>query len=792
MSQYSFGAEIPKLMNMIIHNFYSSKDIFIRELISNSSDALDKLKHKSLDKPEYIGSFSNFDIKIKSDKSSNTLTIEDSGIGMTKEDLVNCLGTIAKSGTAEFAKNVASVLANKDKDKDLANSAKTNSDFIGQFGVGFYSAFLVADKVQVYTKHPESEVCYLWESDAISGYTISEVESNNNDLKRGTRIVLHIKPDQTEYLDDSKLSDLIKKHSGFVSYPIYISKTVEVSKEVPDDSEEVEAEESTTTETATESNTNEVKIEDVTESETESKSKAKPKTKTETTTEIKLEQLNTEPIWVKTPSEVSNTEYEQFYKAISSDFDTYSRVKHFKAEGDTDFVSILFCPKRAPFDMFGGGKSDKTKSDIKLYVKKVLITDKCEDLYPEYFSFVKGIVDCNDLPLNASRELLQKSKVLKQISKTLVKKTIEMFTELAESEENYKLFYNEFGRNIKFAIHEDKSNRAKLLELVRYHTSKSNDEQHSLAKYVERMLENQPGIYYINSDSLTNAESNPLIEKLKSSGVEVIYMAEPIDEYLMQSVESYNDKKFINVAKDELKLSEFIKSNTNSESVSEIDTDKLTDSETKEICALFKTVLGDLVEKVVVSDKLVSQPAIVTSAMGVSANMERIVKAQALGNDQMLRYMSGRKVLEINPNHKLIKKLKSSKKAVVTSPESVAVKTEAVIESVTESVTESVANPEHESADSEEDIIEKLASEPEVNDFEADRAAETSNSDKADKADKVDKSEEEYIKVIYQMSLLAGGYQLENMNDLLSKLYGMIDYKNDKHDTNTNDMTNTL
>ena len=777
MSQYSFGAEIPKLMNMIIHNFYSSKDIFIRELISNSSDALDKLKHKSLDKSEYIGSFSNFDIKIKSDKSSNTLTIEDSGIGMTKEDLVNCLGTIAKSGTEEFAKNVASVLANTDSAK-----AKTNSDFIGQFGVGFYSAFLVADKVQVYTKHPDSEVSYLWESDAISGYTISEVESNNNDLKRGTRIVLHIKADQTEYLDDSKLSELIKKHSGFVSYPIYISKTVEVSKEVEEESAETATATETATETETETETG-VKIEDVTEAE----AKPKPKTKTETTTEIKLEQLNTEPIWVKTPSEVSNAEYEQFYKAISSDFDTYSRVKHFKAEGDTDFVSILFCPKRAPFDMFGGGKSDKAKSDIKLYVKKVLITDKCEDLYPEYFSFVKGIVDCNDLPLNASRELLQKSKVLKQISKTLVKKTIEMFTELAESEDNYKLFYNEFGRNIKFAIHEDKSNRAKLLELVRYHTSKSNDEQHSLAKYVERMLENQPGIYYINSDSLTNAESNPLIEKLKSSGVEVIYMAEPIDEYLMQSVESYGDKKFINVAKDELKLSEFIKSDTNSESVSEIDTDKLTDSETKEICALFKTVLGDLVEKVVVSDKLVSQPAIVTSAMGVSANMERIVKAQALGNDQMLRYMSGRKVLEINPNHKLIKKLKSSKKVVVTSPESVAVNTESVA-----AKTESVTNPEHEYADSEEDIIEKLASEPEVNDFEPDGATGSGNSDKADKADKVDKSEEEYIKVIYQMSLLAGGYQLENMNDLLSKLYGMIDYKNDKNDTNTNDMTNTL
>jgi len=675
MSQYSFGAEIPKLMNMIIHNFYSSKDIFIRELISNASDALDKLKLKSVDNINYIGSYTDFCIKIRSDKESHILFVEDSGIGMTREDLVQCLGTIAKSGTEEFVK----LLAKSDSDKSKAN-------LIGQFGVGFYSAFLVADTVQVYTKHPDSESVLLWESDAISGYTVSEV--SDCDLVRGTRIVLHIKQDQTEYLDENRLSDLIKKHSGFVSYPIYITKTETV--EVEEDDVKI-VDEGIVEEDIEEDG----KIEEITEDEdikTES-TEVKPKTRTETKT--KLEQLNTEPIWVKSPSEVSEKEYEDFYKTISSDYDTYAKVKHFKAEGNVEFASVLFAPKRAPFDMFGGDRSDtKNKSNIKLYVKKVLITDNCPDLYPEYFSFVKGIVDCSDLPLNASRELLQQSKVIKQISKTLVKKTIEMFNDLAESEENYKNFYEEFGRNIKLAIHEDKVNKDKLLDLVRYHSSKSNGQRVSFSAYISNMLEKQPGIYYINSDSLTNAENSPFIEKLRSHGVEVIYMEEPIDEYVMQSVESYKDKKFINVVKDDLKLNEFIVSDENKEQSESSKPEELH----KDLCERIKKILGEEVDKVVVSNKLVSQPAIVTSAMGISANMERIMKAQAVGNNQMLRYMSGHKVLEINPEHKLIKRL--------------------------------TENSETES--------------------------------------------DNYVQVIYQMGLLAGGYQLDNMNGFLSRLYDMV------------------
>ena len=731
MSQYSFSAEIPKLMNMIIHHFYSSKDIFIRELISNASDALNKLKHKSLDNQHFIGDYTDFNIKIKCSKQTNTLTIEDSGIGMTRNDLINCLGSIAKSGTEEFTKHLFSNLPSDDK-------TKSSSNFIGQFGIGFYSAFLVADKVEVYTKHPESSNVLLWESNAVSGYTITDVE-HKTDLKRGTRIILHVKTDQTEYLDESKLTEIIKKQSGFVSYPIYLIKTKTVNsnkstKHELDPDQETETEQEPTPEPTPEKKTfdgleakqepeteptpeptPEPTLEKKTFDGLEAKQETKPEPTPEPTLEEKSfdgleetktemeeysEQLNTEPIWVRPPTEVTDKDYENFYKMISSDMETYARVKHFKVESTTDFTSILFTPKKAPFDMFS--KTDKSKTNIKLYVKKVLITENCPDLYPEYFNFVKGVVDCSDLPLNASRELLQQSKVLKQINKTLVKKTIEMFNELAESEADYKLFYVEFGKNIKLAIHEDKFNREKLLELVRFPTSKSNGELISLANYVKNMLEKQSGIYFLNSDSLSNADSSPLTEKLKNAGVEILYMSEAIDEYVMQSIEFYKDKKFINVANSDLKMKDFIESKTETETETETKT-KLDAKAISTLCSTIKTVLGDLIEKVVISEKLVSQPAVVTNAMGVSANMERIMKAQALGNNEMLKYMSGRKVLEINPNHKLIKKI---------------LETSEIFDSKTK--------------------------------------------------------RDEYINVIYQMASLAGGYQLDNINELLSKLYNMI------------------
>ena len=686
MSNYSFNAEIPKLMNMIIHNFYSSKDIFIRELISNASDAIDKVKYESLNKPAYLESNTDFNIKISTNKELRTLTIEDSGIGMTQDDLINCLGTIAKSGTEEFVKNMMA-------------STSEKASMIGQFGVGFYSAFLVADRVQVFSKHPESEKVLMWESDAVSGYTIAETELD--DLKRGSKIVLYIKEDQTEYLEYTRITEIVKKHSGFTSYPIYLLKKTKVSRpkskpesietetntETKSESIETETEtkpESIETETKPETETkDDVVIDSDSDIEVEQETKpptpSVPEVEMEEVEELIYDKLNNESLWMKSPADVQPEEYAEFYKSISSDYDTYQKVKHFRAEGNVEFSSILFIPKHAPNDMF---EKKNDRSNIKLYVKRVLITENCPNLYPEYFSFVKGVVDCPDLPLNASRELLQQSKITKQITKTLIKKTIELFNEIAENETEYTQFYENFSKNIKLAIHEDKLNKDKLMELLRFPTSKSESKQISLDQYIESMKEGQAGIYYINSDSMTSASSSPFVEKLIANDYAVIYMTDAIDEYLMQNTKEYKTKQFINVANDDLKL----------ESTPDAETDK----SNEEICTKLKEVLGTKVDKVVISKKLVSQPAIVSSATGISANMERIMKAQTLGNDTMLKYMSGQKVLEINPEHKLIKKLSEQS-------------------------------------------------------YDA-----------------------EYVNLVYEMGLLAGGYHLENMNEFLSKVYNKL------------------
>ena len=662
MSTYSFNAEIPKLMKMIIHNFYSSKDIFIRELISNASDAIDKVRFQSLNNPSYIEANTDFLIKIKANSTDKTLIIEDSGIGMTHDDLINCLGTIAKSGTEEFVKNIMN-----------AGSAESKSTLIGQFGVGFYSAFLVADKVQVYSKHPESDNVLLWESDAVNGYSIRSVDteelSTMDELKRGSRIVLYIKDDQTEYLQEEKISEIVKKHSSFTSYPIFLVKKTKVSRPKVKSEQTVEqstetvdkptddAEQSTETadkptddaEQSTETvdkSTNDVEIDSDSDVEVENDNKTKsdvPPVEMEEIEEIVFDKLNNESLWMKTPSEVKPEEYAEFYKSISSDYDTYQKEIHFKAEGNVEFSSILFVPKRAPNDMF---EKKADRGNIKLYVKRVLITDNCPDLYPEYFNFVKGVVDCPDLPLNASRELLQQSKITKQITKTLVKKTIELFNKIADDETEYEKFYENYSKNLKLATHEDKFNKEKLMELLRYTTSKSSDKLISLDTYIEQMKENQAGIYYINADSLTSASSSPFVEKLIANDYQVIYMVDAIDEYLMQNTKEYKTKAFINVANDDLKLT--------------TEADKDADKSNEEICTKIKEVLGSKIEKVIVSKKLVSQPAIVSSGVGISANMERILKAQALGNDTMLKYMSGQKVLEINPEHKLIQKLKET------------------------------------------------------------------------------------------------------------------------------------
>ncbi|KAL7828116.1 hypothetical protein AOLI_G00312680, partial [Acnodon oligacanthus] len=623
--KHAFQAEVNRMMKLIINSLYKNKEIFLRELISNASDALDKIRLLSLTNEDALAGNEELTVKIKADKEKNMLHVTDTGIGMTKEELVKNLGTIAKSGTSEFLNKMTEMQA----------EGQSTSELIGQFGVGFYSAFLVADSVIVTSKH-NNDTQHIWESDS-NEFSVIE-DPRGDTLGRGTTITLVLKEEASDYLELETIKNLVRKYSQFINFPIYVWSSKTETVEEPIDEEEAEAEKDTT--------------EDEAEVEEEDEEKDKPKTKKVEKTVWDWELMNDiKPIWQRPAKEVEEDEYKAFYKTFSRDSEEPMSHIHFTAEGEVTFKSILFVPASAPrglFDEYGSKKNDF----IKLFVRRVFITDDFHDMMPKYLNFIKGVVDSDDLPLNVSRETLQQHKLLKVIRKKLVRKTLDMIKKIAEEQYNDK-FWKEFGTNIKLGVIEDHSNRTRLAKLLRFQTSHSESELASLEQYVERMKDKQDKIYFMAGTSRKEAESSPFVETLLKKGYEVIYLTEPVDEYCIQALPEFDGKRFQNVAKEGVKFDESDKAKEKREAL---------EKEFEPLTTWMKdNALKDQIEKAVLSQRLTKSPcALVASQYGWSGNMERIMKAQAYqtGKDISTNYYaSQKKTLEINPRHPLIKEM---------------------------------------------------------------------------------------------------------------------------------------
>ncbi|KAH7648377.1 heat shock 90 [Cryptosporidium bovis] len=605
---YEFQAEVSRLMDIIINSLYSQKDVFLRELLSNSADALEKVRFISVTDDSFLGDQTELEIRISYDSERRTLTIKDTGIGMTHHELVTNLGTVAKSGTANFLESLA-------KGGDL--------NLIGQFGVGFYASYLVADRVTVISKNNDDKQ-YVWESSADSSFRIS-LDPRGNTLKRGTLIRLSLKEDATEFMNFSKLKDLVLKYSQFINFPIYVYN--------PDESP--------------------------------NKSDGGESTDVETK-KGRWELVNVEKaIWLRPKEDITKEEYFGFYKSISHDYSEPLRYLHFSAEGEIEFKALLFIPSHAPFDMFDTymGRT----GNIKFYVRRVLITDKIEDLLPKYLNFIKGVVDSDDISLNVAREHVQQSRIIRVISKKIVRKVLEMLKQMqteqvnAEKEnsdkseeeksknsalEIYNKFYDMFHKNLKLGCYEDDSNRSKIIKLLKFYTSKSGDKSIFLSEYIERMKPEQKSIFYISGESTSSLLKNPLLSIFLKYDVEVLFLTEGVDEPCISRIPEIDGFKFASIEKGDVRPLEETEDEKN-----------LHKRLTKFYDSLLKFIKDEFpgeFSKVEVSKRLVNDPAVITSGpWGQSAYMQKIQKAQTFAGRPDYK----NKHMEINPDHALIKKL---------------------------------------------------------------------------------------------------------------------------------------
>ena len=583
-----FKTEVQQLLDLVIHSLYSNKDIFLRELISNGSDAIDRLRFEALSNKELIKDDPEFRIKLFVDNEAKTLRIEDNGIGMTRDELEENIGTIARSGTRQFMEELKK------------GKAKASPELIGQFGVGFYSAFMVADNVMLKTRPATGDESWTWESSGDGTYEISEGGRD----KRGTEITLHLNESSRDYIVEFRLRQIIKKYSDFVEYPVVM---------------------------------------DIIRDETPMDDEGKPKEGAEKQTTVTEETLNSmKAIWMRPKSEVKKEEYNEFYKHVSHDYTDPLKTIHYSAEGKIEFKALLYLPAKAPFDMF---QQEGTKHGIHLYVKRIFIMDNCEALLPRYLRFAKGVVESNDLPLNVSREILQEDVIIKKIEKSVTTKILsELKSMMKKSEEDYLSFYREFGKVLKEGIEVDPTNKDKIKDLLLFESSRTEPGKYvSLKEYTERMVLDQKEIYYITGTSRSAVENSPHLEVFKKKEIEVLFMIEPVDEFILSGFGEYDKKKLKSIAQGDIDLG------TEEEKKIADEQKKETSGKYKKLIKKVQDSLKDYVKEVRLSDRLTdSASCLVTDDGDMNPQMERIFAAMNQPVPETKR------ILELNPDHPVI------------------------------------------------------------------------------------------------------------------------------------------